>query len=354
MYHLTTAQLIHRLSLWSAEIMPVLIILMLSVSVAYGSSELGNRSLFIANDSPGATTSYNLDITTTGSEMLGSIQVMFCLNSPLPTDPCNPPLALDISSASLTSQTGPSDFSVSNLTNTNTIILTRTPTIVGAQALSFDLANVTNPSVIGTFYARVLTYPTIDASGSPTDIGGIALSTSLATVVSAYVPPYLYFCIGVLIAGMNCNNASGNYINFGSLTPLATSSSESQMLIATNALNGYSIQVNGSSLTSGNNVISSLAAGSIATPGVDQFGLNLVANSQPTIGGNALGPGTGSSLSPYSQPNLFKFTNGDVLASSSSASDLKEYTISYIIDINSSQPPGYYATTLTYIGMGNF
>lgn len=354
MIRLTTAPILTRLYLWAAEIMPVAIILLLSVSVAYGSTQLGIRSLYIVNDSPGVVTTYDLNFTTIGSEMLGSIEIQFCANSPLFSDSCIAPTGINVAAANIAAQTGPGDFTISNLSNANVLVLTRTASIVGAGTLSFNFANVTNPTAEGTFYARIQTFPTSDASGSPTDTGGIALDINSSIVVSTYVPPYLYFCIGVSISGMDCNNASGNYINFGNLTPVATSSSESQMLIATNARNGYSIQVNGSSLTSGNNVISPLSAASIATPGVDQFGLNLVANSQPAIGGNALGPGSGAPLSPYSQPNVFKFTNGDVVASSNTVSDLREYTISYIIDINSSQPPGYYATTLTYIGMGNF
>ncbi|MGH7234195.1 MAG: hypothetical protein ACREF7_01995 [Candidatus Saccharimonadales bacterium] len=354
MYHLTTNPILHRISLWAAEVMPVVIILFLSVSVAYGSTELGERSIDIANDTPGISTSYNIILNTTGSEMLGSIEVVFCSNSPLVTDSCSVPNGFDISGATISSQTGPGDFTVSNLTNSNTLVLTRTPSIVSAGELSFNLAGITNPTTIGTFYARELTFPSSDASGSPTDTGGVALAINSSVLVTTYVPPYLYFCAGISISGFDCNNTGGNYLNFGNLTPAATSSSESQMLIATNAKNGYTIQANGNSMTSGNNVILPLSTASLAKPGTNQFGLNLVANSQPSIGGNVQGPGTGSPVLSYSQPNIFKYTNGDVVASSSVASDLREYTVSYIIDINSSQPPGYYATTLTYIGMGNF
>ncbi len=354
MHRLTTTPALHRLSLWAAEIMPLAVILLLGVSVAYGSTELGARSIYIANDSSGSVTSYDLNFSTTSSELLGSIEVQFCSNSPLLSDVCVVPVGQNVAASTIASQSAPGDFTISNLTNANTLILTRTPSIVAAGTLSFNFANITNPTPEGTFYARIQTFPTTDASGSPTDYGGIALDINSSVAVSTYVPPYLYFCIGVSIAGMDCNNASGNYVTFGNLTPLATSSSASQMLVATNALNGYSIQVNGSSMTSGNNVIPPLSTASVARPGVDQFGLNLVANSQPAIGGNAQGPGTGSPLLPYAQPNTFKYTSGDLVASSGQASDLREYTISYIIDINSSQPPGYYATTLTYIGMGNF
>ena len=126
------------------------------------------------------------------------------------------------------------------------------------------------------------------------------------------------------------------------------------MLVATNALNGYGIQVTGSSMTSGNNVITPLASNGSAVAGANQFGLNLVANNRPQVGGNAQGPGSGQPSLAYDSSNIFKYLSGDTLASSNSVSANKEYTVSYILNIAGNQPPGYYDTTLTYIAVGNF
>ena len=217
-----------------------------------------------------------------------------------------------------------------------------------------DLSNVTNQSSAGEFYARLQTFATADASGTPTDTGGLALIVNNAYTVNAYVPPYLLFCVGVSIPSLNCANASGNYINFGYLSAFTTAKATSQMVVATNAQNGYSIQVAGSTMTSGNNIINPLTLNGASSTGTNQFGLNLVSNTSPAVGNSILGPGTGYPTTPYDEPNLFKYNSGDVIASSTQASDLREYTVSYIINIANNQPAGYYATTLTYVGVGNF
>jgi hypothetical protein len=237
----------------------------------------------------------------------------------------------------------------------NNIVLSRTAaSLVPAETITLQFSGVINPSVLGSFYGRIQTFPTMDASGLPTDVGGDAMAITNSISVTTYVPPYLLFCTAVTIPNLNCNDANGNYIDFGNLSPFSTGSSESQMVVATNALNGYGIQVIGNSMTSGNNVISPLGVSDLATPGANQFGLNLVANTSPQVGNNAQGPGSGQPLPSYGLPNIFRFNSGDTLASSNTVSANKEYTISYIINIAHSQPPGYYATTLTYVALGNF
>lgn len=344
---------LHHLSLLAVQIMPVAVILLLNVSVAYGYVELGNRSITLGSGSPSAVTTYDVNFSITSGETLGSVEVLFCSNSPIMSDSCTVPAGMDASSAVLNSQSGPGDFTLYQ-SSPNSLILARTPSVVSSQDMTFNFSAITNPNAAGPYYARISTYASNDASGSPNDFGGIALYLNSSVTVNSYVPPYLYFCAGVAIANLNCDDSSGNYINFGYLSTTTTSTSESQLVVATNALNGYTVQVTGNSMTSGNNVIPPLSSSSNAVPGQDQFGLNLVANTRPNVGQDAQGPGTGTPLSTYAQPNLFKYLSGDVLASSSQPSDLREYTVSYIIDINSNQAPGYYATTLTYIGMGNF
>ncbi len=352
MFRLASLKL-YFLPLWAWQIMPILIAGILTTSVASGAL-LQQRSLAIANDTPGANTSYSLKFNLTNSETLGSIEVQFCSNSPLIGYSCNVPTGINVADAVLQSQSGISGFTISNISNANTIILTRPPAVALAGTVSFNFTNVTNPSYVGAFYGRLQTFASSDASGTALDIGGLALVLNNGYSITTTVPPYLLFCVGVTIANYNCAQANGDYINFGYLTPSSTSAAQSQLLVATNAQNGYSIQMSGSTLTSGNNILPPLDIGNISQPGQDQFGLNLVANSNPSVGLNAQGPGTGGPVGGYSIPNIFKFNSNSVIASSSNASNFKEYTISYIINISRYQSPGVYATTLTYIGIGNF
>jgi hypothetical protein len=126
------------------------------------------------------------------------------------------------------------------------------------------------------------------------------------------------------------------------------------MVIATNAQSGYNISVTGSTLTSGNNTIASLAAASPSQTGVSQFGINLRANSLPTVGADPSGPGAGTPLASYNQPNLYTFNNGDTVANTGGVSDFRKFTISYMVNISKQQAAGIYASTFTYVAFANF
>jgi hypothetical protein len=265
------------------------------------------------------------------------------------------PAGFNISAATLSAQAGETGFSIYGPgTNTNTMILSRVPSLALAGGVTYTFTNVTNPSSAGSLYARLETFATNDASGADTDSGGIALSFNGQINISTTVPPFLLFCGGVTIGGFDCNNASGNYINFGNVSSNATSSAQSQLLTTTNAANGYTITVFGPTMTSGNNIISALVASDVARPGTAQFGLNLVANATPTVGTDPVGPGHAVPLANYAQPDFFRFQSGDAIASASTSDDYRKLTASYIIDITSNQPAGVYASTLTYICLANF
>jgi hypothetical protein len=323
----------------------------LSVS---GDQVLPQRSLLLLDSLPGATTSYTVSFTIATPATLGSISITFCSNDPLLTDPCDAPAGFDISGATLSAQTGETGFGIGSGTTANQLILTRPAAASSAQPVSYTLDNVVNPSSAGSYYARLQTFSSTDASGAETDHGGLAFAINTGVSISAKVPPYLLFCGGVSIPSFDCSTASGNYINFGDFSPTSTSSAQTQLLIATNAESGYAIDYGGTTLTSGNNVIPALATADVSRPGVSQFGFNLRANQDPAIGQDPQGPGAGGVLAGYDQPNLYKFVANDAVATAATTSDYKEYTISYIANISSSQPAGVYASTLTYVALANF
>ncbi len=345
---------LHHVTLWAYALMPIAVAFMLTSSVSYG-LELGQRSIAIANNAPSITTNYSVSLTTVANETLGSVEIQFCSNNPIIYLNCTPPNGFSDTNSQLVSQYGVSGFSVdTNLSNQNTIILTRNPSIINATTIGFSFANIVNPSSSGEFFGRLQTFATSDTSGLPTDTGGVAMDIQNPYSITVTVPPYLLFCVGVSIPNLDCSQSQGNIINFGDLSPNYTAKAQSQLLVATNAQYGYAIQVAGNTMTSGNNILPSLTAGSIAAPGTSQFGFNLVANNSPNVGSNPSGPGSGWATNGYSQPNIFKFVNGDVIAESSNVSSYREYTVSYILNMSKNQPPGVYSTTLSFIGMAYF
>jgi hypothetical protein len=167
------------------------------------------------------------------------------------------------------------------------------------------------------------------------------------------VPPYLILCSGVTVA-VDCTNSSGVTVDLGELSKISPNSTTTQFSVATNSINGYVTTIQGSTLTAGNRTIAPLAIPGISQPGVSQFGINLRANTSPTVGQNPVGAGTGSVNANYNTPNQFRFQNGDVLASASLPTEYNRYTISYMINVVDSQPAGRYASTMTVIATTTF
>ncbi|HLZ14833.1 MAG TPA: hypothetical protein VKQ34_02465 [Candidatus Saccharimonadales bacterium] len=316
--------------------------------------QLAPRSLTMSDGLAAAhnvTYEVSMGIATSGT--LGSIRIQLCSNTSLIDDPCVAPFGFDASGATLTTQTGATGFVISTDSTSNEIILTRPPAVQAPVTATYTFTNVTNPSNSGTFYARLLTYASSDATGPDTDDGGLAMATDPSLAISTEVPPFLKFCLGESITDFDCTTATEPFSDLGELSPTLTSAAQSQMVVATNASNGYTISSNGTTMTSGNNTITAMNGGT-SQKGTPQFGLNLVANTNPGIGQDPLGPGSGVALAGYNQTNHFRFTTGDALASSGVPEDFRKYTVSYIVNIPQNQPGGVYSTTLTYVCLANF
>jgi hypothetical protein len=341
------------------QILPVAVVVMvasvfvLSSGMSYAANLIDRRFL-LSNSQVGATTTYMVNLTVATSGTLGSLQIMVCSNSPLEVEGCIAPSGFDMSSAVLSSQTGPGDFTILSAT-ANTMIFSRPSSVVTApQPISFQLTNVVNPNAAGSYYGRLLTYTSTDATGSRVDYGGLAFAITLNLSVNTYVPPYLAFCSALVITGLDCTQTSGDYINLGELSSAATRAGQSQLLVATNAADGYNIQATGNTLVSGNNVISALGTQLPSQAGTAQFGINLRANFQPNIGADPIGPGVGQPVAAYGTPNRFMFVNNDIIVQALHADDFRKYTVSYIANVPSSQAPGVYVSTITYVCTGNF
>lgn len=310
---------------------------------------------------PGSGTGVTYQVSVRTTNTAQSLVIDFCASTPIIGDTCTTPAGLDFSAATLVPVSG--SMSSWTLTPAATHVqLSGASAAPGVQ--TFNLEGVTNPNYVGSFYARIYTFadsnPATDgysgstSVGSYIDYGGVALSTSNLLQISAQVPPYIIFCTGVVISSYDCSSASGSYINFGNLSPSYTSSGSSQILVATNAKDGYSVTDTGTTFTSGNNIIQQLASPDISRPGTSQFGFNLRANDTPAVGADVSGPGTGQPAAGYDQPDFYKFQDGDVIASASNFNDYRRYTVSYIVNVSKDQPAGVYVSTMTYIGLGNF
>ena len=122
------------------------------------------------------------------------------------------------------------------------------------------------PDTNKTFFVRITTYATNNATGSANDLGTVAASTAEPIILSGVMPESLVFCTGATVSTTSgvpdCLTATSQVSSvltssFHRQTPAAATS---QMAASTNAGFGYTITVNGPTLTSGSNTIAGMAA----------------------------------------------------------------------------------------------
>ena len=343
----------HRLVV-SERILSIVVCFVMFTGQAGAVIRFQDRSLMINSSSGGATTTYTLSFSFTTQTSVGSLDMLFCTN-PIPYMACDPPAGMNVSGAVLSDQTGESGFSISTHT-ANHLILTRTPSVAGSEQSTYVFTNVINPtSMAHSFAIRLSDYASTDASGPPIDVGSVVNMIANDINLDAQVPPMLIFCLAQQVE-LNCTDThGGNYTDLGDLNPSQTLQAQSQMAVGTNASGGFVITANGTSMAAGTHAINPLGIPTPSTAGVNQFGMNLVANSSPVVGQDPDGDSSNAVVAPnYDQSNKFYYHDGDVVAEAPNVSLVRRFTTSYIVNISPSLPAGVYTTTITYICSGRF
>jgi len=329
---------------------------------------------------PGGVVNHAFAFTLPGGSNVGSIKFQYCTtaadSSITPT--CVNPTGLTTTGLSLSGQTGATGFTVNGTTlaTDGAPYITRTAASVSAStAVTYQFNTVTNPTSVNgeTFFVRISSYASTDATGSAVDSGTVAAATARGIDLTGTMPESLVFCAGATVGTTSsvpdCSTVTTGAVTFNQLfSPTDTATATSQMAASTNAGSGYVITVNGPTLTSGGNTVSAINS-TASIKGVSQFGLNLklntVATSTVAVGaevdvasngtnyrGQAVGTAQGYTNN-YNTVDSFSFTTGDPVANSGNAtlggSDAQIYTVSYIVNVPGSQPAGTYTTTLTYI-----
>ncbi len=147
--------------------------------------------------------------------------------------------------------------------------------------------------------------------------------------------------------------------SFGSFSPTSTTTTTSQFEVSDYTSYGYVVQISGTPPTNSYGFqIHSLSTNSAPTVGTDQFGINLVANTNPiSFGANPslgqFGAG-GAAATNYNTANSYRFVSGDVIATGSQSSGLTIYTISYIVNVADITPGGQYTSVQNIICTGTY
>lgn len=150
--------------------------------------------------------------------------------------------------------------------------------------------------------------------------------------------------------------------DFGVFSPSTTTTANSTFSVINYTSYGYAVQITGAPPTSGAHTLKGMTTTSISQPGIEQFGINLVANTAPKSFGANLNNGdfgfgqigTGPSDTRYSTPNEFRYVSGDIIASAPKSSGRTDYTISYIVNVAGTTPGGKYVSNQTLIVTGTY
>ena len=339
-----------------------------SLTLVAGTTDGGSRIGGVVNHQ------FTFTVPSVGNTNIGSIQFQYCTTASvaacvtptgLRTDATNP--------TTLSAQSGATGFTLVNTTNGSPHITRTAAAVTAGTTLSYTLAAVTNPTVTAqTFFVRITTYTGAALGGTIVDTGSVAAATTNQITLTGTMPESLIFCAGGTVSTTSgipdCTTATSGAVTFNQLfSPTDTASATSQMAASTNASLGYSITVNGVTLTSGSNTIPAMSTATTIVRGTGQFGLNLKLNTTAVttvaVGAEVAVAANGTSfrgqaVTGYNTVDTFKFLTGDSVANSANggagATNSQIYTVSYIVNVAGNQASGTYTSTLTYICTSTF
>lgn len=146
-----------------------------------------------------------------------------------------------------------------------------------------------------------------------------------------------------------------NSLALGTLSASAVTSGSHTITVGTNATKGMAVTYSGSTLTSGANTITACSTNCTSTIGSEQFGINAVANTSPSVGAACSGTvPIASAATNYNTANSFRFVSGDTIVSSAGSINNTICTISYIVNIAGATETGSYSTTFTFVATATF
>ncbi len=152
-------------------------------------------------------------------------------------------------------------------------------------------------------------------------------------------------------------SVNSSAIQFGQLTPSQTLTGNSSFSVSNYTTYGYTVQLTGPTPTTGTHSIAAMDVAATPQIGVEQFGINLVANTAPiSFGANPDNGqfGYGSVMPNYSTANKFRYVSGEVIAQAPKSSGVTNYTISYVINVSPLTAGGSYLANQTLIVTGTY
>ncbi len=220
-------------------------------------------------------------------------------------------------------------------------------TVVGADTLQSEHYQL-DESAIGTSnlnQSSSTNYQSTDATGFFVIGNAASANYQIDVGTKTTNDPTLAFSV-------NTSNA-----DFGVFSASSASVTTASFSVSNYTSYGYVVQIFGNPPNYAGHTISAMAETSNSQAGTEQFGINLVANTQPySFGANpdngSFGFGTVSAN--YSTPNQYRYVSGETIASAPKSSGVTTYTISYLVNVTNLIPGGRYYSDQTIIITGTY
>lgn len=148
--------------------------------------------------------------------------------------------------------------------------------------------------------------------------------------------------------------------DFGYFSPSTPATATATFQVENYTSYGYAVQIIGDPPAFGGNMIAALASNAGSVPGSEQFGLNLVANTTPSVGANpdnGTAPndfGYGEAATNYDTADQFRYVEGETVAQAPKSSGKTIYTISYIVNVNARTAAGAYTAAQSIVVTGTY
>lgn len=156
------------------------------------------------------------------------------------------------------------------------------------------------------------------------------------------------------VLAFSVNTSTANFGTFSATTPTTATASFSVLNYTSY---GYIVQVFGNTPTNSGHALTPMNISGPSQIGTEQFGINLVANTAPvSFGANPDNGqfGYGSINANYATSNIFRYVDGETIASSPKSSGVTNYTISYLINVAGLTPGGQYTANQSIVVTGTF
>lgn len=156
---------------------------------------------------------------------------------------------------------------------------------------------------------------------------------------------------------------------FSSLfSPVTTATATTQFSVIDYTSYGYIVQIVGDPPTNGTHQIAPMTSPGASTHGVEQFGINVVKNTNfcgsgcdvganpdyGQFGATSAGPIISLPATNYGTDGTFEYNSGDTIVKSPKSSGEIVYTITYMVNVTGLTPGGKYTSDQTLICTGTY